>query len=212
MTEALVQGSPEWLAARCGRVTASRIADLTAKTKTGYGASRANYLAELLVERLTGQPVEKYINSAMMHGTTTEPEAREVYAFWNDVEVQEVGFVPHPGIAMTGASPDGLIGDDGLLEIKCPQPATHLDTLLGQAVPEKYIKQIQWQLACTGRHWCDFASYQPSMPEHMRLFVQRVNRDDKLIEELEAEVIKFLAELDNKLASLNAIYSRKEAA
>lgn len=208
----IIQGTDEWKAIRCGKVTASRVADVIAKTKTGYGSSRANYMAELIAERLTGQLAEHYINAAMVWGTEKEPEARSAYEFWHDVEVTQVGFVHHPGIAMSGCSPDGLIGDDGGIEIKAPNTATHLDTLLGRSVPGKYQTQIQWQLACLGRKWIDFVSYDPRLPDHMRMFVKRVERDDKLIEELEAEVIKFLAELDSKLASLNAIYARKEAA
>lgn len=208
----IVQGTEEWKAIRCGKVTASRVADVIAKTKTGYGASRANYMAELIAERLTGAPAEHYTNAAMQWGTEKEPEARTAYEFWHDIEVTQVGFVHHPVIPMTGCSPDGLIGEDGGIEIKAPNTATHLDTLLGQSVPGKYQTQIQWQLACLGRKWIDFVSYDPRLPEHMRLFVKRVERDDKLIAELETEVLKFLSELDGKLASLNELYARKEAA
>lgn len=206
MTEALIQGSDEWLAARCGKVTASRVADVIAKTKTGYGASRANYMAELIAERLTGQPAEKFSNAAMAWGTEKEPEARAAYSFLKDVDVVEVGFIAHPRIAMTGASPDGLVGDLGLVEFKCPQTATHIDTLTGQAVPAKYVTQIQWQLACTGRAWCDFASYDPRLPHEMRLWVRRVERDDDLIAELEREVSAFLSELDAKVGELERLY------
>lgn len=206
MTEALIQGSDEWLAARCGKVTASRVADVIAKTKTGYGASRANYMAELIAERLTGQPAEKFSNAAMAWGTEKEPEARAAYSFLKDVDVVEVGFIAHPRIAMTGASPDGLVGDLGLVEFKCPQTATHIDTLTGHAVPAKYVTQIQWQLACTGRAWCDFASYDPRLPHEMRLWVRRVERDDDLIAELEREVSAFLSELDAKVGELERLY------
>jgi predicted phage-related endonuclease len=125
------------------------------------------------------------------------------------VDVQEVGFVDHPAIDMTGASPDGLIDADGLLELKCPMTATHIGTLLGQSVPSKYIAQIQWQLACTGRQWCDFASYDPRLPESMRLFVLRVQRDDAAIAELEAQVTEFLAEVAATVASLRGLYERE---
>lgn len=201
----LIQGSPEWLAARCGKVTASRVADVVAKTKTGWGASRANYMAELIAERLTGQPAESFTNAAMKWGTETEPLARAAYEFFRDQTVRQVGLVPHPTIPQSAASPDGLVGDDGLVEIKCPNTATHIDTLLGQTVPGKYITQIQWQLACTERQWCDFASFDPRMPAHLSLFVKRVFRDDKRIEELEADVTVFLDELDENLAALNAL-------
>lgn len=210
--EQIVQGSPEWKALRCGKVTASRVADVVAKTKTGYSASRANYLAQLIAERLTGTPAETYTNAAMQHGVDTEPEARAAYEFYQGAKVEQVAFVPHPKIDQAGASPDGLVGGDGLVEIKCPNTATHLETLLGQAVPAKYIDQMLFQMACTGRQWCDFVSYDPRMPEHMRLFVRRVERDDARIAHLEAEISAFLRELSAKLGELNAIYGDKEAA
>src|SRR6185436_7929339 len=174
MSEEIIQGSDQWKALRLGKVTASRVADVVARTKTGYGASRANYAAQLIAERLTGVPAETYTNAAMQHGTDTEPEARSAYEFYQGVTVVEVAFVPHPAIAEAGCSPDGLVGDDGQVEIKCPNTATHLETLLGQAVPGKYDTQVQFQMACTGRKWCDWVSYDPRMPEHMRLFVMRI--------------------------------------
>lgn len=203
------QRTPEWFAARCGKATASRMADLTARTQKGWGASRANYAAELVVERLTGQSTEGYCNAAMQHGIDTEPEAREAYSFRLDVDVAECGFIDHPTIAMSGASPDGLIGDVGLLEIKCPQTAAHIAALLDGDIPDKYQKQIQWQLACTGRQWCDFASYDPRLPESMRLFVKRIHRDDAAITALEAQVIDFLGEVDETVAQLRARYERE---
>lgn len=208
----IIQGSAEWFAIRAGRVTASRVADVIAKTKTGWGASRANYMAELIAERLTGEPAERFTNAAMQWGTDHEPDARAAYEFFRDASVIEVGFVEHPAIAMTGASPDGLVGDDGLVEIKCPNTATHLDTLLSQTVPAKYITQMLWQMACTGRKWCDFVSYDPRLPESMSLFVKRIDRDDKRIAELETDVSAFLVETANKLAQLNSLYGTKEAA
>ncbi|MDO9364643.1 MAG: YqaJ viral recombinase family protein [Sphingopyxis sp.] len=200
------QGTPEWLAARAGKVTASRVADVLAKTKTGPGAGRANYMAELIAERLTGAPAERFANAAMQWGTDKEPEARSLYAFLTDAEVEQVGFIEHPEIAMCGASPDGLVGPDGMVEIKCPNTATHIDTLLGQIVPTKYITQMQWQMAVTGRQWCDFASYDPRMPDSMRLFVQRVARDDQFIEHTSQEVVAFLEELSEKEQALRARY------
>lgn len=205
------QRSPEWFAARLGKVTASRVADLTAKTKTGYSTSRSNYLAELLCERLTGAAAESYVNAAMQWGTDKEPEALSLYEFEVDRAVEPVGFVDHPQIAMTGASPDGLVGADGLVEVKCPITATHLDTLLGGSVSGRYQTQIQWQLACTDRAWCDFVSYDPRVPAHLRLFVQRVQRSDTFIAELESEVRAFLAELDAKIEALNALGRNKAA-
>lgn len=207
----IVQGSEEWLAIRVGKVTASRVADVVARTKTGWGASRANYMAELIAERLTGEPAEKFTNAAMKWGTEMEPDARTAYEFRMDAEVVQVGFIPHPTIPMTGASPDGLVGDDGLVEFKCPNTATHIETLIGQTVPGKYVTQMLWQMACTGRHWCDFVSFDPRMPEHMRLFVKRVHRDDARIAELEKDVSEFLAELDQKVAQLAALYDREAA-
>jgi len=208
----IIQGSDEWKALRLGKVTASRVADVVARTKTGYGASRANYMAQLIAERLTNTVAEAYTNAAMQHGTETEPEARSAYEFYQGVTVKEVAFVPHPKIDQAGCSPDGLVGDDGLVEIKAPQTATHLETLLGQAVPGKYITQIQFQLACTGRKWADFVSYDPRMPENMRLFIKRVDRDDAKIKELEEEVASFLLEMAVKLSELNSLYGEREAA
>lgn len=208
----IIQGSAEWHAIRVGKVTASRVADVVAKTKSGWGASRANYMAELIAERLTGGAAERFTNAAMNWGTEKEPDARAAYEFFRDASVTEIGFVEHPSIGMTGASPDGLVSDDGMVEIKCPNTATHLETLLTQTVPAKYNTQMQWQMACTGRKWCDFASYDPRLSEEMSLFVKRVERDDKTIAELEKDVSAFLAELDEKLSKLNDIYGKQEAA
>lgn len=200
----MIQGSDEWKAARLGKVTASRVADVVAKTKTGWGASRKNYLAELVAERLTGVPAESYSNAAMQWGTDTEPQARAAYQFFHDAEVTEVGFIDHPGISMTGASPDGLVGSNGMIEVKCPNTATHIDTLLAKVVPAKYLPQMQWQMACTGRQWVDYVSFDPRMPEHLRLFCKRVPRDNKYIAELELEVNAFLTELDATIKALTA--------
>lgn len=205
-----IQGTPEWHAARAGKVTASRIADLMAKTKSGWGASRANYMAELAAERLTGTVAESYSNAAMKWGTDMEPEARSAYAFMMDKEVVPVGFVIHHAIPMSGASPDGLVGEDGLVEIKCPNTATHIDTLLNDGVPEKYIKQMQWQMACTGRKWCDFVSYDPRLPARMQLFVQRVAMDPS--NDIENHVRAFLAEVDATVNALSKKFNIAEAA
>jgi putative phage-type endonuclease len=212
MTEEIIQGSDEWKQLRLGKVTASRVADVVAKTKSGPSASRANYAAQLIAERLTGVPAESYTNAAMEHGTATEPEARAAYEFYQGVTVEQIGFVEHPAIDQAGCSPDGLVGTDGLVEIKCPNTATHLDTLLNQVVPGKYDTQIQFQMACTGRQWCDFVSYDPRMPENMRLFVQRVHRNEQRINELEKEVAGFLLEMAVKLSQLNSLYGEREAA
>lgn len=210
MTDNPEQGTDEWLRARAGKVTASRVADVVAKTRSGWGASRKNYAAELIAERLTGNPSESYTNAAMQWGLDTEPQARAAYEFYRDATVEPVGLVDHPSIPMTAASPDGLVGNDGLIEIKCPNTATHLDTLLTEKIPEKYVTQMQWQMACTGRAWCDFVSFDPRMPENMNLFVARVERDDKRIAELEEAVSEFLAEIDQAVSDLTTKY--KEAA
>ncbi|WP_435658121.1 lambda exonuclease family protein [Brucella pituitosa] len=202
----IIQGSPEWHALRAGKVTASRVADLIAKTKSGYAASRANYMAELLVERLTGASAQGFSSPAMQWGTDNEPDARIAYEFYADVDVEQIAFVDHASIAMTGASPDGLIGADGLLEIKCPITATHIDTLLTGSIPSRYITQMNWQMACTGRQWCDFASFDPRLPEHLRLFVKRHHRVDTEIRSLEVDVTIFIKELNEKIADLNAAY------
>lgn len=202
----LVQGSPAWQAMRCGKVTASRMADLCARTKSGYGASRANYMAELISERLTGHPAERFTNAAMARGTEKEPDARAAYEFYTGATAELVGFVAHPSIADSGASPDGMIGADGLVEIKAPNTATHIETLLSQAIPDKYVKQMMWQMACTGRAWCDWVSYDDRLPETMRLFVKRLPRDDAMIQELERETRAFIRELEETVGKLRALY------
>lgn len=205
MIEMIEQRSDQWFAARIGKVTASRVADVLAKTKSGYSASRDNYMAQLVCERLTGQREEFFTSAAMQHGTDTEPLARAAYESLKDVLVDEVGFVPHPSIIMAGASPDGLVGDNGLLEIKCPNTATHIDTLLSQTVPSKYNTQMQFQMACTDREWCDFVSFDNRLPEELQLFVKRVQRDNMYIRLMEEEIVKFLNELDIKIAQLMEI-------
>lgn len=198
--------TPEHAAQRLGRVTASRIADVVAMTKTGWGASRQNYRAELIAERLTGMQAARFVNKEMLHGIETEPYARDAYEFRFDCDVQPGGFWLHPLYDMAGASPDGLIGADGLVEFKCPSTATHLDTLLGQPFDKRYVDQCQWQMACTGRAWCDLASFDPRLPESMRLFVKRIVRDEKRIAELEQAVKVFLGEIETIVAELKGKY------
>lgn len=205
------QGSPEWHAMRCGKATASKIGDLMAKTKTGWGASRANYMAQLIAERLTGTVAEGYTNSAMEWGKTTEAEARTAYEFYTGNTVALIDFIDHPRIAMSGASPDGLVGDAGLVEIKCPNTATHIDYLRGGSIDRKYVLQMQWQMACTDRVWCDWVSYDPRMPEEMRLLVRRVERDGELCGEIAGAVTDFLREVDAAVADLTAKYRRAAA-
>ena len=196
------QKSPEWFAARLGRVTASRVADVVAKTKTGDSASRGNYMAQLVIERLTNKQEESYSNEYMDWGNLQEPFARAAYEAATNVLVDEVGMITHPRIEMSGASPDGLVGDDGLVEIKCPKTATHIETLLSKTVPGKYNIQMQWQMACTDRSWCDFVSFDPRMPEGLQMFLKRVPRDDAIIKTLEDEIVRFLKEVDSKLEQL----------
>ena len=199
------QRTEEWFAARCGKVTASRVADIIAKTKTGYSTSRENYLAQLVCERMTGKPAESYSNSAMQWGTDQEPFARAAYEAAKNVLVDELGFATHPTISMAGASPDGLVGEVGLVEIKCPNTATHIDTLLTQTVPTKYITQMQWQLSCTRRQWCDFVSFDPRMDEGLQLFIKRVEYDPIYVASLEKEVINFLFDIEHKIMQLNKL-------
>lgn len=209
--DTLIQGSPEWLLARCGKVTASRVADILAKTKSGPSASRSNYLAEIVAERLTGEAAEGFTNAAMQRGTELEPLARQCYEFARGVSVIEVGFVPHTAIENFGASPDGLVGDDGLVEIKCPGTAKHISTLRGASIDGKYITQMQVQMACTGREWCDFVSYDPRLPVEMQLHVRRVERDSQYIDEIEREVIAFLGEVDATIADLQSRFMKEAA-
>lgn len=208
----VVQGTDEWKALRCGKVTASRVADIVRRTKTGYSTSRANYMAELIAERLTDIPAESYKSAAMQWGTDNEASARVAYQLIRDCDVEAVGFVAHPTFQMAGASPDGFVGDDGLVEFKCPLTATHLDTLLGQGIDKDYITQVQWQMACTGRQWCDWVSFDPRMPATMQLHIQRVPRADAQIAELEKEVAAFLVELEAKLTELRSRFETKAAA
>jgi putative phage-type endonuclease len=205
------QRTDAWLTERCGKVTASSIYKVMARTKTGYGADRANYAAQLIAERLTGCPAENFTNAAMQWGIDTEAQARAMYAFQVGESVVETGFHPHPVIALTGASPDGLVGDRGLVEIKCPNTATHISTLTGGGIDRKYILQMQWQMACAERDWCDFASFDPRLPDEMQIHIVRINRDDALLAEIETEVSAFLAEVAATVAELEARY-RKEAA
>jgi len=196
------QRSDEWFAARLGKVTASRVADVIAKTKTGPSASRENYSTQLVLERLTNKQAESYTNAAMQWGTETEPMARQAYELKRGLFVNETGFVDHPTIEMSGASPDGLVGMDGLIEVKCPNSATHMETMLTQKVPAKYIPQMMWQMACTGRNWCDFVSYDPRFPENLQIFIERVTYDPTYVRMLELEITQFLDEVTKKVEIL----------
>ena len=202
--DSVEQRSDEWFKIRCGKVTASRVSDVIAKTKSGWGASRANYMAQLIAERLTGEVADSYSNSAMQWGIDHENEARTAYEFYENEGVQEIGFVQHQNLE-SGASPDGLVGDDGLTEIKCPNTATHIQTLLDQKIPKKYETQMLWQLECTGRKWCDFVSFDPRMPEDLKLFVKRFERDDERLDEIRTMVADFIGELEDKLTALEKL-------
>ncbi len=206
------QGTDEWRMARLGKVGASMVADATARTKTGWGASRANLAARLVAERLTGILSESFVNDAMRWGTEKEPEARDFYSFVVGNEVKQVGLVLHPTLDHAVASPDGLVGDDGLVEIKCPNTATHIETLMSGNADPRYLKQMQWQMACTGRQWVDWVSYDPRMPDEMRLFVRRVARDAAIISELEKQIREFLSEVEQTCSELIARYRAPMAA
>jgi putative phage-type endonuclease len=189
------QGTDAWHQLRLGKVTASRVADIMAKTKTGVSASRGNYLIELALQRVTGTIEPMYTNDAMAWGTATEPQARVAYEVKTGNFVDQIAFVEHDIIEWFGCSPDGLVGKDGLIEIKCPNSATHWATIKDGKPPNKYVIQMQTQMACTGRKWCDFVSFDPRMPERSQLFICRVERDQKIIDEIETEVMKFLIEV-----------------
>ncbi|ENL9261136.1 YqaJ viral recombinase family protein [Salmonella enterica] len=199
----MLQRSPEWFAARCGKVTASRLYDVMARTKSGYAASRQNYMAELICQRLTGKPEEGFTNAAMMRGTELEPVAREMYALNEfDAVISEVGLIDHPTIAGFAASPDGLVNDDGLIEIKCPNTWTHLQTLKTGVPKHQYLLQMHAQMMCTGRKWCDFVSFDDRLPPELAYFKTRINFDEVLAEEIEQEVVKFLTELETEIQNI----------
>ena len=193
----LEQGTEDWLKLRLGKVTASGVADVLAKTKTGVSASRANYLIKLAIQRTTGQIEEGYTNDAMQWGKDHEAQARVAYEVASGNFVDQVGFVEHPSIAWFGCSPDGLVdGNAGLVEIKCPNSATHWSYIRQDGPPNKYYIQMQAQMACTGRSWCDFVSYDPRMPERSQLFIKRVMRENDYIAEMEEQIKQFLNEVE----------------
>lgn len=197
------QRSDEWFAVRCGKLTASRVADATARTRSGWGAARERYLTEVVLERITGQVVPLGFTTAdMQWGTDTEPDARAAYEFRVDVAVEEVGFVDHATIENFGCSPDGFVGDDGLVEIKCPASHTHLKTILADKIPPQYIKQMQAQMMICQREWCDFVSFDPRMPPHLTYWSKRLHLSDDL-KELSDDVQEFLKNVDGMVESLN---------
>lgn len=189
------QGSVEWKKARAGHCTASRFGEVMARIKTGEAATRRKYRVQLVTERLTGMVADSYKSASMQWGIETEPLARLAYEARYE-PVIETGFLLHPAIDWCGASPDGLVGDEGLAEIKCPDSTTHIESLLDGLVPSEYIPQIQGQMAVTGRKWADFVSFDPRFPKHLQLLVVRVQRDDAYIAELERQIKLFLHEVD----------------
>jgi putative phage-type endonuclease len=201
----IIQGSEEWHKCRLGKVTASRVADLLPGKKGAYLASRKNYIAEKVCEILTGNKTESFVSSAMDHGTETEPLARSAYEALMGLMVDEVGFIDHPNIKDFGASPDGLVNNDGCIEIKCPNTATHIDTLLNGTVKDQYYIQMQVVMMCCNRSWCDFISFDDRMPDNLQLFIKRFDRDNDLISDIEREVMKFQNELGVMIDRLNQL-------
>lgn len=199
-----LQRTPEWHAQRLGKLTASRFGDAVAKTRNGWGASRDRYIAELISERLTGVPYPSYVSREMMDGIDREPAALASYAFLRDIDPQPAGFVEHPRIPMSGASPDGYVGADGLIEVKCPAVHTHLAWLMGRAsIPDDYVLQAMWQMACLPHiAWVDWMSYCPHLPARHQNYVHRMMRDEAMIERMEKQAVDFLAEVDRLLEQL----------
>ena len=197
------QQTPEWLEMRKGRVTGSRVGDVLAVLKKGgESAARRNYRNELVTEMLTGLTAETYVSEAMMFGIEQEPYARAAYEMYSDVMVDPGRFAIHDTMPRFAASPDGLIGDDGVLEIKCPTSSVHIGYLLAGTVPEDYQPQMLAEMACTGRKWCDFVSFDPRLPKHLQLFVRRFERDEERIADMEKMVTLFLGDVDEILARL----------
>ena len=198
----ITQGTPEWHALRCGKVTASRVADLMAKTKSGWGKGRETYMYELLAERLTGVQEEGFSSFAMRRGKELEPEARDMYALLRDVDIDLVPFVDHDEIPMYGCSPDGQIGDEGLIEIKCFDAKNHITVMETGEIDKKHVTQMQAQMDCTGRKWCDFISYDPRFPPDLRMHVERVPRDNGFIGDMRSAIKEFIAEIDKRVLRL----------
>jgi putative phage-type endonuclease len=200
------QGTADWLQMRCGCCTASRLNDALAKLKRkdGESAARANYRKELVIERLTNSTADHFTSEAMAWGTNTEPLAREEYEAMTGNTVDRIGLAMHDSIKWFSASTDGLVGDDGILEIKCLNSINHLDILVSGEIPEDYHWQMLGGMACTGRQWCDFVSFDPRMPEGLQLFVKRFPRNDALISGMELEVTQFLLEVEQMVSAVKA--------
>ena len=202
---AVEQGTPEWHQMRLGKVTASRVADILARTKTGPSASRQNYLIELALQRTTGISQESYTNSSMEWGVQNEGSARVAYEVKSGNFVDQVPFIDHPSIEWFGCSPDGLVSDRGLVEIKCPNSATHWEYFKAKEPPKKYFIQMQAQIAVTGRDWCDFVSFDPRMPDRSQLLIVQVPRDETFIAEMEEEIKKFLDEVEVEVKQMKGM-------
>ncbi len=198
------QGTPEWFDSRVGCCTASRCYDAIAKTKSGWSASRERYMDELITERLIGRAQDHFISADMMWGIEQEPLARAAYEFENNVTVEEVGSIPHPVIEWSSASPDGLIGDEGLIEIKCPKTTTMVSTVLSGQIPKNYVTQMTWQLACTQRKWCDFVMFDPRLPPANQIWIQRYEPEEDVITQLEEDVKLFLLDLQVRLKTFQS--------
>lgn len=199
------QGSEAWKLLKVGKVSASRMADLLAKTKSGASASRAKYMAQLLCERMTGQPTEFFTTAAMQRGTEIEPIARAAYEAENLTSVEQIAWVEHPTIPFSGCSPDGLVGEHGLIEIKCKEIHNHLDSILNDRIDPDHQAQMMWQMCVTGRQWCDYVCFDDRAPEGLQLFVKRLHRDEEKIKQMEDEVRTFLKDLENMIQKLNEI-------
>jgi putative phage-type endonuclease len=191
------QRTDEWYQARLGKATASKFGDIMTLIKTGESAARKNYRSQLVAERLTGQPSDNYTSSAMQHGIDNEELARLEYSLMTGNDVQEAFFETHETL-QAGASPDGYVDTDGLVEIKCPNTATHIETLKTKKIPKQYYWQIMGQLWITGRKWCDYLSYDPRLPQNAQLILIRVERNEEDITKLETEVTAFLKTVDEE--------------
>lgn len=207
--EDLIQRSKDWFAYRAGKVTGSKIADVITRNKPKkgcevgeYSARRATYMKLIVAERIAGTPQIGRTVRSMDERSDLEPEARAAYEFYSGSEIRVVGFIDHPRIPDAGCSPDGLVSDDGMTEFKVPDPAQHCEIIETGEIDTDYLAQIQFQLACSGRAWCDFSSYCPTMPEDKKLWTRRIPRLDLVIKEMESEVIKFIAEVDEKVAKI----------
>lgn len=204
--EDIAQGTPEWFKMKCGFIGASRIADIMSEGKGGAESTgRKNYRAELVCQRLTGCVTESFGNAYTQRGTEDEGAARECYSFVTGYDIKQTSFLFHPTLPFSGCSPDGLIGEDGLVEIKRKIPAHHIEYIFKNRVPPEYVKQMTWQLAVTGRKWNDFCSYCPELPENMQLFICRLHRDEEAIKAMETAVIEFNASVDKMIEDLKAI-------